>query len=647
MRKWIVAWCALATSVACGEGEPERWAVASPDGALVVHLALEDRGGEADYPDGDALYWSVQRDGRPVVEPSPLGVRLADGDRVTGLHPLGASTRSIEARYELPLGKRRVRANDANELELRFEGLTLIVRAYLDGVAFRYRVEGEGEATWTGEATGYRWPAGTLGHLAPYDERFLYLGSYENDYREVELDEAAPGTGWQYPALFELPDERTWAMVTEADLDADHCGTRLAPRAVDRVLRVRLPHAREGKGIGEVEPRAALPWTSPWRVLIVGELATVVESTLVDDVSRPSTLEDASFVRPGRVAWSWYSQGTGDAALQREYVDFAAGMGWEHVLIDAGWDRWEDVETVMPALVADAEARGVGVLLWYNSGGEHGSSDATPMDRMLDPTVRRAEMDRIAGWGVAGIKVDFFESDKQDRIQQYLGILEDAGERGLMVNFHGSTVPRGWQRTYPHLMTYEAVRGVEFYMGFSVPDAADDVSYVFTRNVVGSMDYTPTAFADALDAAGLTYAHSLALPVVFESAWTHFADRADADEASGYRAVMAAHPFVRELLRDVPTTWDDTRLLAGHPGIHAVLARRHGEAWWLAGIGVEARTVSVPLSFLGEGEWDLQLVGSGGAPDALAETTDVVGPTDALEVELSARDGFVARLRPR
>jgi hypothetical protein len=383
----------------------------------------------------------------------------------------------------------------------------------------------------------------------------------------------------------------------------------------------------------------------------------------VDDLARPAAWETdpgaggepPGWIAPGRVAWSWYSQDTGDATLQREYIRFAAEMGWEYVLVDARWDQWPEAETEIPALADTADASGVGLLLWYNSGGEHTSVQATPRDRMADPAVRRQEMARLAQWGVAGIKVDFFESDKQARIRQYLGILRDAADFELLVNFHGATLPRGWQRTHPHLMSHEAVRGAEAYRltdAVGRPGADHHLRYVFARNVVGSMDYTPVVFEDALQESALPYAHSLALAVLFESGLQHFADRADDAPDAGYRAVFAAHPFVQELLAAVPVTWDDTRLLAGDPRTHAVLARRKGDTWWVAGVAGDAAVdapiaLSLPLTWLDDGvDYALEGVTRGSEPRALERTAQTVDAQATLELELAARDGFLARLIP-
>jgi hypothetical protein len=361
--------------------------------------------------------------------------------------------------------------------------------------------------------------------------------------------------------------------------------------------------------------------------------------------------EDVSWILPGRVAWSWWSQETGDDLLQKEYVDSASDFGWEYVLVDARWDQWPDAEEKVEELVRYARDRGVGVLLWYNSGGPHNwMITETPRGRMHESAMRRAEFQTLSNWGVKGIKVDFFHSDKQDRIQQYLDILADARDFHLLVSFHGCTIPRGWERPYPNLMTMEAVMGAEQYKWGTGPSALDNVRLVFTRNVVGSMDYTPVTFEAAYRRRRMSYAHQLALSVLFESGWQCLADRADSDPEQGYRRIFRSYPYVEDFLRAVPVAWDETRFLAGTPDSHVVLARRHGEDWYVAGINGQERAgrpVSVPLRFLGPGLYDTWLIKGGATAQGFELESSQTTAEDALTHTMDPRDGFVVRLTPQ
>ncbi|MGB5812124.1 MAG: glycoside hydrolase family 97 catalytic domain-containing protein [Polyangiales bacterium] len=610
------------------------------------------------------LTYSVLDRGTVVVEPSPLGLVTTTHDLSRGVTMFAGRVRSVQERYVMGVGKRSTREIDANERVVPLEDANgaraeLILRAHCDGVAFRYHLLGSGDVTVAEEQTGFAIPGQGRALVRPYDDGrdivFIFTaGSYEQSPTLVPIGEATETTGFAFPALFEVGGARH-VMVTESDLDASYCGTRLHETPEGSLYRIRFPDPREGRGVGVVQPTASLPLQTPWRVVLVGDLQTIVESTLVDDLARPPSSVDFGWIRPGRAAWSWFSQETGTPLLQSEYIDFAEEHGWDYVLIDANWDRWEDPERAIRALVAEADAGNVRLLLWYNSGGEHAPVQGeTPVDKMLDPVVRRAEMERIAEWGVAGIKVDFFASDKQDRIAQYLGILEDAFDYELLVNFHGSTVPRGWQRTYPHLMTHEAVNGAELYkdsinvLGDRAPDATVNLHHVLLRNVVGSMDYTPVTFEAALRVKALPFVHSLALAVLFESGLQHFADRADADPTVGYRAVFSAYPFVADLLSSVPVAWDDTRLVSADIDSHVILARRSGADWYVAGIhtGDARREYEFALEFLDAGRHGLTRIDQGAAPDTLEETKEVVDAGESVRVTLEPRGGFVMRFRP-
>ena len=653
----LAAACLALVAVACGgsglEGAP--WELSSPDGRLVLTVAPagDAAGGEAMA----GLVYRLEREGTVLLQDSPLGIRTDRGDFVGDLRLVAVERRPVAEQYTMTAGKRRARQVAGRELTLTVAGaggaeLELVFRAHDDGIAYRYRLLGSGPVTVRGEASGFAVPPGGEAWMAPFDlAGVLFFATYEQLPQRVAVGTATESSGWAYPALFEVAGGEAWLLISESDLDAGYCATRLGPEPDGGLYPVRLPVEQEGDPAAPVEPSAELPLATPWRVVVAGTLATVVESTLVDDLARPGPAEPPAWIAPGRVAWSWFTQGTGDAALQAEYIDFAAELGWEYVLIDAGWDSWPEADETVAALAAQAAAAGVELLLWYNSGGEHTPNPASPRDRMLDGAVRRAEMAWLQRTGIAGIKVDFFESDKQARIAQYLGILRDAAEHELLVNFHGATLPRGWQRTHPHLMSHEAVRGAEYFRVLESaprPDAAAHLFDVFARNPVGSMDYTPVVFEDALRESELPYAHSLAQAVLFESGLQHFADRADARPDAGYRALFAEHPFVRELLAAVPVAWDETRLLDGDPRSHAVLARRRGSDWWLAAIaGAQAAVTSeVELDFLGAGTYALELVTGGADPRQLLRDQRDVTAADSLELELPARGGALARLLP-
>jgi hypothetical protein len=325
----------------------------------------------------------------------------------------------------------------------------------------------------------------------------------------------------------------------------------------------------------------------------------------------------------------------------KAFIDLAAEMGWEYFLVDANWNYVD--EPAILDLLKYAMSKKVGILLWYNSGGPHNEVTEAPRDRMMPRDVRRREFAWLQKIGVKGVKVDFFQSDKQNLMQHYLDILRDAADFDMMVNFHGCTMPRGWQRTFPHLMTMEGVRGAECYIfdpKFPAAAPSHNTILAFTRNVVGSMDYTPVTFSDNNNPRKTTAAHELALSVVFESGWMHLADG-----VAGYRTQP---DFVKDFLRGVPVAWDDVKFLAGVPGDHIALARRKGGDWYLGAInGIDqAVTLKLPLDFLPAGaSYAMTRIGDGTGPRTFDKADAEIRPGAApLEVTLQPFGGFAARL---
>jgi alpha-glucosidase len=643
---WVCAGCG-------GQVSETAWRIDSPEGKVGLEIAVL----EPDTPEA-ALHYRVLLQGPtgsvPALDWSPLGIRRADQDLATGLKVLSASpAESLDERYELPHGKQRQVRARSRQLTL---GLTasggaaveVIFRVSDQGVAFRYRFpESDGKLyTVIAEDSGFRIPAGAFGYLTPHQAPSRYTPAYEAGYvRDVAAGTPAPTEeGWSYPALFRLPGAAGWVLLTEADLDSSYCGTRLAPDAADGVYRIRFPSAGEGQGIGDVLPVNSLPWATPWRVVLAAAtVGEIVESTWVTDLSRPGP-QIPEWVRPGRVAWSWWSDPDSPKQFARQltFVDLAGEMGWEYLLVDANWDEMGD--DAIPQLVEYARAKGVKVLLWYNSGGPHNTVTEKPRDRMFEGEARRKEMQWMNQVGIAGIKVDFFQSDKQDTIRLYEDILKDAGESRIMVNFHGCTVPRGWERTYPHLMSMEAVRATECYIydpAFPEEAASHQAMLPFTRNVVGPMDYTPVALSDQRYPRLTTAAHELALSVLFTSGWVHFADGAEA-----YRSLPEAP---RQFLRSVPAAWDETRFLAGEPGQYVALARRSGDSWYLAAINGENAAITVPffLNFLaGSGVYRGEVISDGQQRSSLTRQDLAVRSGDRLSFDLPPRGGLVIRLEP-
>jgi alpha-glucosidase len=604
----------------------------SPEEAAAIQVRLSTDG---------VLGYRVLRRDRPVVDWSRLGVVRADQVFDAPLTFVSADEQAtVQDRYTMMHGKRRDVRADGRTRSLLFTNaagaeLAVDLRAYADGVAFRYRFPGEGDATLVRELTEVTPAEDGEAWLQPTQDPARYGPAYEAPYAGVPIGTASSGPGWDLPAAFQTGG--SWLLVTETGLDATCFGSRLAAVPRGRTYSFAPPLAGEGDGHGNVEARSSLPWTLPWRVIVVADGAGgLVESPLVNHLAEPSRVPDPSWVRPGRVSWSWWSDNDSPRDVQRlrDYVDLAHDFGWEYSLVDANWNVHTDDD--MRALARYAADRDVGLFLWYNSGGPHNHVTEQPRNRMHDRTVRRAELAKIAQWGVAGIKVDFFHSDKQDGIARYLDILSDAAEHRIMVNFHGCTIPRGWTRTWPHLMTMEGVRGAETYIfdeQFPAVAPRHNTILPFTRNAVGPMDYTPVTFSDNRHPHLTTRGHELALAVVFESGLLHLAD--------SDRSYRSLPPAAAGVLSRVPVAWDETRCLAGTPGSHVVIARRRGQDWFVAGINgrPEPTTVDLDLAELADADITWLVLGDGPHRDDLTETRATAGR--AMSVVMAPHGGFL------
>lgn len=588
----------------------------SPNGRVQFTVSLSDDG---------APTYSISYQGAIVVEHSVLGFACEEevfADHLTYRPELSTPARRSTISTEQIHGRRRTLTDDATAATITLHApsgglLSVDIRVYDDGAAFRYRLLSGPTAlqpphagptrhvvreltTVTPAPGGRAWlqPTDPPGHSTPAHEA-PYLNG-------IEGGSPSPTWAWELPATFETPGG--WLLVSESDLDETFQGSRLGPEPVHGSYTLIGPSPQEGEGVGSAFASSTLPWILPWRVFAIAAQAhDLVGIDLVDRLARPTAMTDLAWIRPGRVSWSWWAENNSpqDLAALRRSIDFAAEMGWEYSLIDANWDVHSEAD--LRALIDYAGTLGVRIFLWYNSGGAHNKVTERPRDRMDSAEIRRAEFARLADWGVAGIKVDFFHTDKQDGIALYLDILRDAAQHRLLVNFHGCTIPRGWSRTWPHLLSLEAVRGAENYLpdvGFPEQALTLNTILPFTRNVIGPMDYTPVTFSDQHSPHLTSTAHELALAVVFESGLLH-----PADSPESYRR---QHPEVVSVLRRIPVAWEESVGLGGEPGSHVVLARRSDSAWYLAGIaGETAREGDViDVAALGLPHLDLSPSGS-------------------------------------
>ncbi len=613
------AQAALAESAAFKAAAKDVLELASPSGATKVALRISESG-QPEY--------QVVLDGAPLVEWSPMGLLFKQANLMTGLRFVSASEpKAVEDDYTLVHGKQSKVTDKGNEQSAVFEGkdgarLEIDFRAYDDGVAFRYKVDGlKGPSELFAESTGFVLPEGGVVYGSPYDAP----GSFSPAYERV-IGPMSGGMSY-LPVLSTGPSGAL--LLLESGLGAGNCAVHagISPRK----LTLSLPNAAENPADRPRGPVVECPWVSPWRLLILGKsLASIVESTLVTTLADPSKIQDESWIKPGVASWSWWSDSGSPKSTEKllSFIQLAADMGWDYSLVDANWDRAE-----VPKLVEEAKKRGVKLWYWYNSGGPHNEVSEKPRDLMHEREVRRKEMAWLKESGIVGIKVDFFNSDKAERIQQYLDILEDAAEFNLMVNFHGCTLPRGWHRTWPNLLTMEAVAGGELYKFKKEPwntqAGPHNVNLVFTRNIAGPMDYTPGILSRQAETGKLknTAAHELALGLVFQSSLLHWCDAVNAFSAQPEK--------VREFLKELPVSWDETRFVAGEPEKFVVLARRKGDRWFVGGINGSDQAVEVPVA------WE----NFGGAKTILSDDASgdaIIEIPSAPTLKLAPRGGFVA-----
>ena len=533
--------------------------------------------------------------------------------------------------YEMLTGKRKHCHNEANECTYRFENskglqIDFILRVYNDGIAFRYHLpEVSKDITIYGENTSFAFAPG----IKRWTQKFLvgYEGFYHPNTDGIGKDDSKD---WNLPALFQT-SKSTYVLLTEANIQYNNTGAYLNNSCDPSVYQIKL---------SDKQLTCASSWHSPWRIAIMGSLADIVESTLVTDVSEACKAEDTSWIKPGLVSWIYwaYNHGSKDYQIVKKYIDFADDFDLPYVLIDWEWDVMSNGGNLMDALKYCKE-KGIEPLLWYNS--STAWAVPTPLYRLNTPEAREKEFKWLNEIGIKGIKVDFFGGDSITTMNYYIDILEDAAKHKLLVNFHGAAIPRGWQRTYPHFMSSEAVYGAEWYNNNATltnEAAWHNCTLPFTRNVIGPMDYTPCTFTDSQHPHITSDAHELALLVTFESALQHLADRPE-----GYQQQPGE---VQTLIKQLPTAWEDTKLLSGHPSEDIVIARKGKEGWYIAGLNgtEEVKKLDVDLSFIQKPLESIQLFSD--TPEGKQmKIENLSTDNNQLNIECQPRGGFVIRIK--
>lgn len=613
--------------------------VQSPDGNITLHFDLSE----------GQPYYTVSRDGAQVLDHSSLGL-IRDGidfSKNMRLDSVSGPSR-IEDSYQLQHGKQQQIDYKANEkiYHLTHQSgreLDIQVRASNDGIGIRYYIPGESESVHhiSAEKTSFNFPDDTQAWLEPLanvNTGYAQTNpSYEEHYKQdISVGTPAPDSaGWAYPALFKSGE--TWLLISETGMDGSYPATRLRQESPNGNYHVGFPQEGEQYPGRALDPQSSLPWVTPWRIIAIGSLETITESTLGTDLAAPAKLQDTSWIDPGSASWSWakLKDQSVNYETQKQFIVYAARMGWEYTLVDVNWDQ--NIGYQRMAELADyAESKGVGLLLWYNSSGSWNTTEYTPKSELLTHESRVEEFSRLEEMGIKGIKVDFFAGDGQSMIQYYRDIFNDAADHHLMVNTHGTTLPRGWHRTWPNLMTMESVKGFEYitFEQINADRAANHNTMLpFTRNVFSPMDYTPMSLTELFNVEQkTTSAHELALPVLFTSGIQHYAET-----PSGMKKIPT---YVQEFIKKIPIQWDEMEFMQGHPGKHVVLARRSGNQWFVTGINGEdhPKELMLDLSFI-PGDAEGLMIGDGESQFAFSKQQVTV--SDAINVSMKGNGGFV------
>ncbi len=598
MKFFIVMAMLLASSVASAENKQ----ITSPDGKLVVTVA--DMDGRPSY--------SVSYDNVLFLKPSPLGMIANIGDFSSGMSlEKNVSTNKIDETYELASIKKSKVHYVANEAVFSFtqQGKTIydvIFRISNNDVAFKYKMYPQGETlscVVKQEVTGFVFPDGTTTFLCPQSKPMGGFArtspSYETSYT---ADDVAGKNGWgegyTFPCLFRNGDNG-WTLVSETGVNGGYCASRLLGHK-EGVYTIGFPQEGEANGNGTVSPGIALPGETPWRTITVGKtLAPIVETTVSFDVVKPLYPAKGEYTY-GRGSWSWIigMDGSTNYKEQLRYIDFSAAMGYQSVLVDALWDKQIGRDKI-EELAKYGKNKGVALYLWYNSNGYWNDAPQTPRGIMDNAIARRKEMKWMQSIGIRGIKVDFFGGDKQMTMQLYEDILSDANEYGLLVIFHGCTLPRGWERMYPNFASSEAVLASEnlhFSQGSCDHEAFNATLHPFIRNTVGSMDFGGSALNKYYNADNAprgsrrvtSDVYALATAVLFQSPVQHF--------ALAPNNLTDSPSWAIDFMKEVPTTWDEVRFIDGYPGKYVILARRHGDKWYIAGVNAQKETLKLKVN---------------------------------------------------
>ena len=593
MKKFILG--ALALAGVWSSAWATEKSFTSPDGKLTV--VVDDSNGAATY--------RVNLGATEFLGRSPLGLKTNMGDYTQDLTLAGCEVKEVKESYDLRNIKQSHVDYEATEAVCSFEQkgkkvIDVIFRVSNRDVAYRYRVLPQRDTkvcVVSEEASGFQLPEGTTTFLCPQSRPMGGFArtspSYETSYTDDDqMGKNGWGEGYSFPCLFHLGD-KGWVLISETGVDGSYVASRLL-NVNGGLYKIGFPQQGECNGWGSTSASVGLPCETPWRTITLGTtLAPIVETTVPFDLVEQKYKASQEYIY-GKGSWSWIigMDGSCNYDEQKRYIDFSAAMGYQTVLIDALWDVQIGREKIAE-LAAYGKSKGVGLFLWYNSNGTWNDAPQSPKGKMDKSRERRAEMAWMKSIGIRGIKVDFFGGDKQNMMQLYEDILSDANDFGILVIFHGCTLPRGWERMYPNYAASEAVLASEnlhFGQGSCDAEAHNATLHTFIRNTVGSMDFGGSTLNKYYDAGNKRGTHrvtsdvyALATAVLFQSAVQHF--------ALAPNNLTDAPAWAIDFMKNVPTTWDEVKFIDGYPGKYAIIARRTGSKWFIVGVNAQNETV--------------------------------------------------------
>lgn len=634
--------------------------VLSPNGQLKTIVRCE----------GGKLKYEVLLNDKQIVKSSALGLHTNLTDFTRLLEVVDVKMASVEKKGKMLRTKQSTIDYHANSMTLTCQNadsmrMQVVFQVSDNDVAYRYLIPKQKVSKWreafsgtgtfkrmmiTGEASAFRFPDNTTTFLCPQIGPDTGWENSKPSYEEEYLPDAPInsvskyGKGYTFPCLFHVGD--CWALVSETGVGSNYCGSHLSDYSPDKGYRIAFPDAGENGGFGSPYAAISLPGATPWRTITIGEsLKPIVESTIAYDLVDP-LYEPSTDYKPGRYTWSWliWQDNSVNYDDQVKFIDLAAEMGYEYCLVDGCWDVQIGRDRMVD-LSKYAQSKGVSLLLWYNSNGIANDAPQTPRDCMNTAVAREKEMRWLQEIGVKGIKVDFFGGDKQETMRLYEDILSDANRYGLQVIFHGCTLPRGWERMYPNFVASEAVLASEnvYFTSYHADREGFQLTlHPFIRNSVASMDWGGVIMNRYMSKDN-TKRHPRKTSDVFEMA-SGISNQSSVNCVAIQPNNLEELPaFELEFLRQLPTTWEETRFLDGYPGKYIIMARKHGNDWFVAGLNGTDHPMTVELNlsniFTPQSVHQLYM-------DKPKGKSEIVPSSEKKEVKLDKRGHLKVTLQP-